>query len=98
MSSPCAFAWAGAICESTREKAPRPTGTDYSEDMTWTPKGWWTPIPAVPAHLRIEACHCSRCAIDGQHNLLCEVHQEPPKDCDCARSDKPENPAPIGTS
>jgi hypothetical protein len=64
--------------------------------MTWTPKGWWTPSAITPAHLRIDMCQCLRCTIDGQHNLLCEVHLDPPKVCDCARSDMPES-APAAT-
>jgi hypothetical protein len=66
--------------------------------MTWTPKGWWTPSASAADHMHIDLCHCSRCAADGQHNLLCEVHQDPPKPCDCARSEMPKAAPPAGAS
>jgi hypothetical protein len=32
-------------------------------------------------------CQCAGCLSDGQHNPLCEIHELPPKACDCARGD-----------
>lgn len=32
-------------------------------------------------------CHCSACVRDGQHEPDCAVHDEPPGECGCGRSD-----------
>ncbi|MDB4980993.1 MAG: hypothetical protein JWM82_1745 [Myxococcales bacterium] len=67
--------------------------------MTWTPKDWWRPTAVVPASLRVGfVCDCDRCAIDGQHNPLCEIHHEPPLPCDCARGEAPPRVIPAGAS
>jgi hypothetical protein len=53
----------------------------------------------VPPHLYMDACQCLRCTEDGPHNVLCEVHQDPPKACDCARGDVvPKSSLPVETS
>jgi hypothetical protein len=68
--------------------------------MTWTPKGWWTPTAVVPEALRVgHVCHCLHCTIDGQHNPLCDIHQEPSMPCDCARGEVVKiPPPPLGAS
>jgi hypothetical protein len=61
--------------------------------MTWTPKGWWTPISSAPVGLRLGyVCQCAGCTSDGQHNPLCEIHELPPKACDCARGEATKIP------
>lgn len=67
----------------------------------WKPKGWKSLIgttneifesyvkddePFVAQLTRV--CQCERCTTDGQHEPMCDVHWEPPRECNCPRKDE----------
>lgn len=35
-------------------------------------------------------CHCESCVREGQHEPDCAVHDEPPAECSCGRTEQTE--------